>query len=502
MEHVAAGLAGIGGCAQRSGRIAGEIGALVADEGSDLQRRARTEVVEPRQRAEEIALVLGGVGAVGDEVGRRVAVLIVCPHRAGRGRRERQQRRIERDLIVALGVADQQPEVIGFVQAIVGAHEGAPAPQAIVEDRARGRRVEAALGGPEAAGGHDGQRSEPAGAEGLPFDRVVGAVSEQQLSLGPRARAAGLDVDHPGSALELGGQAAHDDVGALDDLAAEQLLQPILHRRRQGDVVDAQGEPGEAPADVDGAVVVADDSRLGGDDVVERAGRPAWQRLDLLGRHRAGAGAVSSWQRRGRINEGHVRRVAVRVLGARLEAEHQIADRRGELKGVAKRVEAVGAHIQQIGAGRHRRDAEAPGAIGVGRLDGGVALPCLDPEEHQLRLGQRRAPAADDLTFDLEGLDGWGRGDGCRGGRPERKSDEQPGGDGKRHAMKSTQARDWVKQEETKKRQSRDEQATPRSLCRRRGVSRSIRPRPSAAGVRPAGRRSCAARRSPARRLG
>ena len=262
-----------------------------------------------------------------------------------------------------------------------------------MQDRAGGRRVEAALGGAEAAGGHDRQRSEPAGAEGLPFDRVVGPVGEQQLPVGPRARAAGLDVDDAGGALELGRQPADDDVGALDNLAAEQLLQPILHRRGQGDVVDAQGEAGEVPADVDGAVVVADDSRLGGDDVVERAGRPAGQRLDLLGRQRAGAGAVGARQRRGRIDEGHVRRVGVRVLGARIEAEHQIADRRGELERIAERVEAVGADVEQVGAGRHRRDAEATGAIGVGRFDDGVAVPWLDAEEHQLRLGHRRAPA-------------------------------------------------------------------------------------------------------------
>jgi hypothetical protein len=171
---------------------------------------------------------------------------------------------------VALAVRHQQPQVIPVGQAIVGAQEGPPGAQAIVQDRRGGRRVEAALGRTQAGGGHDRQRSEPAGAEGLPLERVVGPVGEQELSVRLGPGASRLDVHDAGGALaELGRQPADDDLGALDDLAAQQLLQPILHRGGQGDVVDAEGEAREVPADVDGAVVVADDSRLGGDDVVE-----------------------------------------------------------------------------------------------------------------------------------------------------------------------------------------------------------------------------------------
>ena len=251
---------------QRAGRIAGQARALVADEGRDLQRRARTEVVEPGQRAEEIALVLGRVGAVGDEVGRMRCRTdrLRASRRAGRPRAAAASDRWGSDS----GSRRRRPAAAGD--------------RCRPGDRRRsGRRA-------RRAGDRAGSGSGPAGRGRARWCRgcrrrrptAVRTGRRRRPALRPRCRsrrraAAARRAAGPGVASgcrprrrrsrQLGRQPADDDVGALDDLAVQQLLQPVLHRRRQGDVVDAQREAGEAPADVDGAVVVARDPRLGGD---------------------------------------------------------------------------------------------------------------------------------------------------------------------------------------------------------------------------------------------
>ena len=67
----------------------------------------------------------------------------------------------------------------------------------------------------------------------------------------------GLDVDDPGDILAVfGGKPADDDLGLLDDLRIEELLEAVLDGRRQLDPVNPQLHAGEVPAHVDGAVVV------------------------------------------------------------------------------------------------------------------------------------------------------------------------------------------------------------------------------------------------------
>ena len=85
-RSVAAGLAGIGGRAEGAGRIAGRgssarNGQRVRSAASRADRSRGTTTARRRDRARS-----RWVGAVGDEVGRSVAVLIGCAHRARRGR--------------------------------------------------------------------------------------------------------------------------------------------------------------------------------------------------------------------------------------------------------------------------------------------------------------------------------------------------------------------------------------------------------------------------------
>ena len=308
---------------------------------------------------------------------------------------------------MALGIDPQQLDPIARRQPLVDAQNAPALVELVVKDRAGSLGVQPPIGGLRHRGADDAERSGAARDVGLLLDVAVGPIGELRLALKRPVRVAGLEVDDARHVLAvLGRQSAHDDLGLLDDLRIEKLLQPVLDGRRKLDSVHPQLEPREVSPHMDGAVVVRDRAWLGLDDVVELAGRATRNVLDVLPRDDGRAGGILRRQRGARRLNGGV----IRTAALSFEGQHQVVHGGRHIEGLGARDIALGLDFEGVVPERDVGNPKPADLIGVGALDGNSTAGPLGIE-NQPGLGDRLAVWPPNLALDLGAPLGRGMGD-------------------------------------------------------------------------------------------
>ena len=244
----------IGGGAEGSRGVAVEI----AVGGSNVRRKLKgsaSEGVGVGHREEEVALDFGGVGIVGDEGWRGVAVLVGFSCGTGARGGERLEGGVDGDLEVDLGDPHEELDPVLFIHRVAEAHEGVARLKPVVEDGAGRRRVEAALGALEGARHKDVQLPDGLGEPRRGLDAVVGAVDKLHLPLGGGCAVAGRDVnDAARVGPVLDGESAGEHAQTVDEARGENVGELAGEAAGDGDAVDHVEDSGLGSADVHHAI--------------------------------------------------------------------------------------------------------------------------------------------------------------------------------------------------------------------------------------------------------
>ncbi len=268
----------VGGRAERAGRVAGEVAVDLVEVRRDVERIGGVHTVRVRDRGEDIALGLGGVRVVGDELRRRVAVGVGAANRPRRRVRERQHRGVDGDLIERLLVGREQLEAVVIAEQVVGPSEGAPRLHHVVQHGVGRGGVEAALGGLEAPADEEARAADLLRVVEGRDDQLVAAVDNLGLAGGASDGVARGHVDD-GAQTEavLGGEAAGRDVKLLHEPHRDEVAELSEREREDRDAVDDVRHAAVRGARVQEAIGVGDEPRLCRQHTRQRLGVPSGQ---------------------------------------------------------------------------------------------------------------------------------------------------------------------------------------------------------------------------------